>query len=39
MPTYLLGSYTSEILPKPPKARDMIIKEGDLININMDEKQ
>lgn len=38
MPTYLLGSYTSEILPKPPKARDMIIKEGDLININMDEK-
>lgn len=38
MPTYLLGSYTSEILPKPPKARDMIIKEGDLININMAEK-
>lgn len=38
MPTYLLGSYTSEILPKPPKARDIIIKEGDLININMDEK-
>ncbi|MBC3078583.1 phage distal tail protein [Staphylococcus hominis] len=38
MPTYLLGSYTSEILPKPPKARDLIIKEGDLININMAEK-
>ncbi|MDS3899891.1 phage distal tail protein [Staphylococcus hominis] len=38
MPTYLLGSYTSEILPKPPKARDTIIKEGDLININMAEK-
>lgn len=38
MPTYLLGSYTSEILPKPPKARDMIIKKGDLININMAEK-
>lgn len=38
MPTYLLGSYTSEILPKPPKARDLIIKKGDLININMVEK-
>ncbi|MDU0441527.1 phage distal tail protein [Staphylococcus haemolyticus] len=38
MPTYLLGSYTSEILPKPPKARDLIIKKGDLININMAEK-
>lgn len=38
MPTYLLGSYTSEILPKPPKARDLIIKKGDLININMEEK-
>lgn len=38
MPTTILGSYNHEILPKPPKARDMIIKEGDLININMEEK-
>lgn len=38
MPTYVLGSYTHEKLPKPPKARDMIIKKGDLININMEEK-
>ena len=38
MPTTILGSYNHEILPKPPKARDMIIKKGDLININMAEK-
>lgn len=38
MPTYVLGSYTHEKLPKPPKARDMIIKKGDLININMQDK-
>ncbi|OHR77370.1 MULTISPECIES: phage tail domain-containing protein [Staphylococcus] len=38
MPTTILGSYNHEILPKPPKARDMIIKKGDLININMEEK-
>lgn len=38
MPTYVLGSYTHEKLPKPPKARDLIIKKGDLININMEEK-
>lgn len=38
MPTTILGSYNHEILPKPPKARDMIIKKGDLININMKDK-
>lgn len=38
MPTTVLGSYNHEILPKPPKARDLIIKKGDLININMEEK-
>lgn len=38
MPTTILGSYYHEILPKPPKARDLIIKKGDLININMEEK-
>ncbi|MBM6506702.1 MULTISPECIES: phage distal tail protein [Staphylococcus] len=38
MPTYILGSYTHEKLPKPPKARDMIIKKGDVININMQDK-
>ena len=39
MPTTILGSYNHEILPKPPKARDLIIKKGDLININMSEKR
>lgn len=38
MPTTILGSYNHEMLPKPPKARDLIIKKGDLININMEEK-
>ncbi|MEB7433349.1 phage distal tail protein [Staphylococcus pasteuri] len=38
MPTYILGSYTHEKLPKPPKARDMIIKKGDVVNINMQDK-
>lgn len=38
MPTTILGSYNHEILPKPPKARDLIIKKGDLININTAEK-
>lgn len=38
MPTTILGSYNHEILPKPPKARDLIIKKGDLININMEKK-
>ncbi|MCI2879083.1 phage distal tail protein [Staphylococcus hominis] len=38
MPTTILGSYNHEILPKPPKARDLIIKKGDLINVNMAEK-
>ena len=38
MPTTILGSYNHEILPKPPKARDLIIKKGDLININMKDK-
>lgn len=27
MPTTILGSYNHEILPKPPKARDLIIKK------------
>lgn len=35
MRTYILGTYTHEILPKPPKARDMFIKEGDLITVDM----
>lgn len=35
MRTYILGTYTHEILPKPPKARDMFLKEGDLITIDM----
>lgn len=35
MPTTILGSYNHEILPKPPNARELIIKKGDLININM----
>ena len=38
MPTTILGSYNHEILPKPPNARDMIIKKGDIININMQDK-
>lgn len=38
MPINILGSYTHEKLPKPPKARDMIIKKGDIININTQEK-
>lgn len=38
MPTTILGSYNHEILPKPPNARDLIIKKGDLININMADK-
>lgn len=38
MPTTILGSYNHEILPKPPKARDMIIKKGDIINVNMQDK-
>ncbi|MDW3783620.1 phage tail family protein [Staphylococcus saprophyticus] len=35
MRTYILGSYTHEILPKPPKARDMFIKAGDKVTIDM----
>lgn len=35
MNTYILGSYTHEILPKPPKARDMIIQKGDMVTIDM----
>ncbi|MDU0485552.1 phage distal tail protein [Staphylococcus haemolyticus] len=38
MPTMLLGTYNHEILPKPPKTRDLIIKKGDIIDINMAEK-
>lgn len=39
MPTRLLGTFTYELLPKPPKARDMAIKKGDLININMKDRK
>ncbi|MEX3441108.1 phage distal tail protein [Staphylococcus hominis] len=39
MPTTILGSYNHEILPKPPNARDLIIKKGDIININMAENK
>lgn len=35
MRTYIMGSYNYEILPKPPKARDMFIKAGDLITVDM----
>ncbi|KAA2278107.1 MULTISPECIES: distal tail protein Dit [unclassified Staphylococcus] len=38
MPTTILGSYNHEILPKPKNARDMIIKKGDIINIDMQNK-
>ena len=38
MPTTILGS-NHEILPKPPNARDLIIKKGDIININMAENK
>lgn len=33
-----LGSFNTEILPKPKGARDMIIQEGDLIKIDMHTK-
>ncbi|WP_394274311.1 distal tail protein Dit [Staphylococcus hyicus] len=35
MPLYIFGTYTRELLPKPVGARDMIIKKGDLITIDM----
>ncbi|WP_312684212.1 phage distal tail protein [Mammaliicoccus sciuri] len=34
MSTYILGTYNRELLPKPTNARDMIIKQGDLITID-----
>ncbi|NHA36201.1 phage tail protein [Staphylococcus schleiferi] len=38
MPLYIFGTYTRELLPKPVGARDMIIKKGDLISIDMANK-
>ncbi|UXS45367.1 phage tail family protein [Staphylococcus delphini] len=38
MPLYIFGTYTRELLPKPTNARDMIIKKGDLITIDMSTK-
>ncbi|WP_323708386.1 phage tail family protein [Mammaliicoccus sciuri] len=35
MPLSIFGTYTRELLPKPTNARDMIIKKGDLITIDM----
>ncbi|UXU84643.1 phage tail family protein [Mammaliicoccus sciuri] len=35
MPIYILGTYNRELLPKPVGARDMIIKAGDDIMIDM----
>ncbi|EGQ3288979.1 phage tail protein [Staphylococcus pseudintermedius] len=35
MPLYIFGTYTRELLPRPINARDMIIKKGDLITIDM----
>ncbi|EMC0318995.1 distal tail protein Dit [Staphylococcus pseudintermedius] len=35
MPLYIFGTYTRELLPRPTNARDMIIKKGDLITIDM----
>ncbi|HAR5698176.1 TPA: phage tail protein [Staphylococcus pseudintermedius] len=35
MPLYIFGTYTRELLPRSINARDMIIKKGDLITIDM----
>ncbi|MEH7950555.1 phage tail family protein [Staphylococcus pseudintermedius] len=35
MALYIFGTYTRELLPRPTNARDMIIKKGDLITIDM----
>ncbi|ELH1952262.1 phage tail family protein [Staphylococcus pseudintermedius] len=35
MPLYIFGTYTRELLPRLINARDMIIKKGDLITIDM----
>lgn len=35
MPLYIFGTYTCELLSRPTNARDMIIKKGDLITIDM----
>ncbi|EPE9903309.1 phage tail domain-containing protein [Staphylococcus pseudintermedius] len=35
MPLYIFGTYTRELLSRPTNARDMIIKKGDLITIDM----
>ncbi|EIK0275640.1 phage tail family protein [Staphylococcus pseudintermedius] len=35
MPLYIFGTYTRELLPRPINARDMIIKKGNLITIDM----
>ena len=33
-----LGSFNTEILPKPKGARDVIIQKGDLVKIDMQAK-
>ncbi|EGQ4184569.1 phage tail protein [Staphylococcus pseudintermedius] len=38
MPLYIFGTYTRELLSRPTNARDMIIKKGDLITIDMSTK-
>ncbi|EJA1935591.1 phage tail family protein [Staphylococcus pseudintermedius] len=38
MPLYIFGTYTRELLSRPTNARDMIIKKGDLISIDMSTK-
>lgn len=38
MPLYIFGTYTRELLPKPVGARDMIIKAGDEVTIDMKTK-
>ncbi len=35
MPLYIFGTYTRELLSRPTNARDMIIKKGDIITIDM----
>ncbi|EGQ3850693.1 phage tail protein [Staphylococcus pseudintermedius] len=38
MPLYIFGTYTRELLPRPVGTKDMIIKKGDLISIDMANK-
>ena len=34
----ILGSFNSELLPKPPAAKNKFIKQGDLLQIDMKNK-